>query len=60
MPFTPNYWTTTVGSFPFLDAAATCRDLIYRLDIPAWPQLPRLSFRENMYVQYTLLFRALY
>jgi len=39
---------------PHTDAEAACSDIIrYLKDIPAWPQLPRRSFLENMYVQYS-------
>jgi hypothetical protein len=30
-----------------------CDRLAKTIDIPAWPQLPRRSFRESMYVQYS-------
>jgi methionine synthase II (cobalamin-independent) len=45
---------TIIGSMPHTDATAVC-SLInrYLKDIPAWPQLPRRSFLENMYVQYS-------
>jgi methionine synthase II (cobalamin-independent) len=44
---------TIIGSMPHTDAKKACA-LIARFlkDIPAWPQLPRRSFLENMYVQY--------
>jgi hypothetical protein len=47
-----NFWTTMVGSFPHLQARELCERLAARLDVPVWPQLPRRTFRENMYVQY--------
>ena len=47
-----NCRTTVVGSFPHLEARELCERLAARLDVPAWPQLPRRTFRENMYVQY--------
>ncbi len=53
MTFEPQFLTTTVGSFPHLDGAALCRHLVEVVDIPAWPQLPRRTFYENMYVQYS-------
>ncbi len=54
MDFKPNFQTTHVGSWPHANAAEPlCRRIIDRADIPAWPQLPRLTFRENMYVQYS-------
>jgi methionine synthase II (cobalamin-independent) len=45
---------TIIGSMPHTDPAKACA-LIARFlkDIPAWPQLPRRTFAENMYVQYS-------
>jgi len=45
---------TIIGSMPHTDAKKACA-LVNRFlkDIPAWPQLPRRSFLENMYVQYS-------
>jgi methionine synthase II (cobalamin-independent) len=49
-----NCLPTIVGSMPHTDPQKACA-LIARFlkDIPAWPQLPRRSFLENMYVQYS-------
>jgi methionine synthase II (cobalamin-independent) len=45
---------TMIGSMPQTDAAEACRQVLHYLkDLPAWPQLPRRSFLENMYVQYS-------
>ncbi len=41
------------GSLPHTDPAIACRLASEALDIPTWPQLPRRSFLENMYVQYS-------
>lgn len=45
---------TAVGSMPHTDAGEAC-SLIFKYlpSIPAWPQLNRRSFRENMYVQFS-------
>jgi methionine synthase II (cobalamin-independent) len=45
---------TIIGTMPHTDPKKACA-LIARFlkDIPAWPQLPRRSFLENMYVQYS-------
>jgi methionine synthase II (cobalamin-independent) len=45
---------TIIGSMPHTDPHQAC-SLVTRFlkDIPAWPQLPRRSFPENMYVQYS-------
>ncbi len=44
--------TTQVGSYPHAEAGDLCQTLVRSLDIPVWPQLPRRTFRENMYVQF--------
>ena len=41
------------GSLPHTNPEAACRLVLDTLDIPTWPQLPRRSFLENMYVQYS-------
>ncbi|MEW6407001.1 MAG: hypothetical protein AB1649_34925 [Chloroflexota bacterium] len=48
-----NFLTTHVGSVPHTTAAGLTEKLAAALDVPAWPQLPRRSFRESMYVQYS-------
>ncbi len=43
---------TTIGSMPHTDPQRACSMVIrYLKDIPAWPQLPRRSFLENMNAQ---------
>jgi hypothetical protein len=42
-----------VGSLPHTDTKTACELGLSKLDIPTWPQLPRRSFLENMYVQYS-------
>jgi methionine synthase II (cobalamin-independent) len=44
--------TTGVGSLPHLNAEDACRLILNTFDIPFWPQLPRVSFREFMVPQY--------
>ena len=45
---------TIIGSMPDTDPAEACALVNHYLkDIPAWPQLPKRSFRENMYVQFS-------
>lgn len=53
MKFLPLCLPTAVGSMPHQHPKEAC-DLVFRYlpAIPAWPQLPRRSFHENMYVQY--------
>ena len=45
---------TAVGSWPYINVDNTV-DLILEnfKDLPAWPQLPKTAFYENMYVQYS-------
>lgn len=52
-PRPPRCAAMAVGSVPHTDPQAAV-DLIlaHTPDIPAWPQLPRRSFLENMYVQF--------
>ena len=49
-----NCLPTIIGSMPQTDAVKACT-LVARFlqEIPAWPQLPRRTFLENMYVQYS-------
>jgi len=45
---------TIIGSMPHTDPRAACSQILRHLkDIPAWPQLPRRSYMENMYVQFS-------
>ncbi|MGD1119094.1 MAG: methionine synthase [Dehalococcoidales bacterium] len=45
---------TIIGSVSHTDAKKACALITrYLKDIPTWPQLPRKSFLENMYVQYS-------
>jgi methionine synthase II (cobalamin-independent) len=51
--FKPELRSLAAGSLPHSDPTAACRLNLDLLDIPTWPQLPRRSFLENMYVQYS-------
>jgi hypothetical protein len=54
MSFALNLLPTAIGSLPHSDPAAACRVVANTFPrIPIWPQLPRRSFLENMYVQYS-------
>jgi len=45
---------TAIGSVPHTDPSEACSQVTHYLkDIPAWPQLPKRSFLENMYVQFS-------
>jgi len=43
---------TAIGSLPHQDVDRACEIVLDSFpQIPAWPQLPKRSFRENMYIQ---------
>lgn len=45
---------TMIGTVPHTDPGKACAMVArYLKDIPAWPQLPKRSFLENMYAQYS-------
>ena len=48
--FLPNCRTTAMGILPHTDIERAL-NLSLSLDIPFWPQLPKVSFFEDMYVQ---------
>ena len=48
--FSPNCRTTAMGILPHRDIERAL-ELALSLDIPFWPQLPKMSFFEDMYVQ---------
>jgi hypothetical protein len=48
-----SFLTTGIGSLPHLDAQEACRLILNTFDIPFWPQLPGLSFKELMIPQYS-------
>ncbi len=49
-----NCLPTMIGTMPHTDPKAACSlGKRYLKDLPAWPQLPKRSFLENMYVQYS-------
>ncbi len=45
--------TTGIGSLPHNNPEEACELILRTFDIPFWPQLPHLSFRESMTVQYS-------
>ena len=49
IPFT----TTGIGSLPHRNPIEACNLVLRSFDIPFWPQLPQLSFRELMIPQYS-------
>jgi len=49
-----NFEATGLGSVPFKDPKEACRIIFENCkSIPFWPQLPRRSFLENMYAQFS-------
>jgi methionine synthase II (cobalamin-independent) len=45
---------TIIGSMPHTDPKAACAQVLkYLKELPAWPQLPRRSFKENMNTQFS-------
>jgi len=51
---------TIIGSMPHTDPSEACAQVSHYLkDIPAWPQLPKRSFLENMYAQFSQGFPGL-
>jgi len=52
--FEPEFLPMNVGSLPHTEPEVA-RDLMMALfpDVPGWPQLPKRSFLENMYVQFS-------
>ncbi|MEK7400213.1 MAG: hypothetical protein AAB116_24985 [Candidatus Poribacteria bacterium] len=52
MNFYGNLMTTGMGILPHknIDKAL---DLAFRMDVPFWPQLPRVHYHEDMYVQFS-------
>ncbi|MBI4334298.1 MAG: hypothetical protein HY673_23845 [Chloroflexi bacterium] len=47
--------TTAMGIMPHTDIDRALQ-LVFGLDVPFWPQLPRISFYEDMYVQASQFF----
>ncbi|MEK7281923.1 MAG: methionine synthase [Chloroflexota bacterium] len=51
--FEPQLLPTSVGSLPHTSPEQACELVLrYLPDIPAWPQLPKLSAAETMYIQF--------
>lgn len=53
MNWEPAMMATAIGSLPYTDPEEACTVTLRHLrEAPAWPQLPRRDYRENMYAQY--------
>ncbi|MCX8069086.1 MAG: hypothetical protein N2738_01130 [Thermodesulfovibrionales bacterium] len=48
-----SFSTTGIGSLPHTNAEEACRFVMQYFDIPFWPQLPKVSFKESMIAQFT-------
>ncbi len=54
MQFNPRGTATAIGSFPHQDAETVCEVILNAVpEIPVWPQLPNIDFREQMEIQYS-------
>ncbi|MFC2157106.1 hypothetical protein ACFLT9_04655 [Acidobacteriota bacterium] len=54
MDFKPSCAATAIGSMPHEDPDAACQIILNSIpEIPIWPQLPNIDFRENMEIQYS-------
>lgn len=49
----PAFSTTGIGSLPHREPREACALILETFDIPFWPQLPRVSFKEFMVPQYS-------
>ncbi len=57
--YKPKGAPTAIGSLPFTNPDEAADLMLDNLkEIPAWPQLPKRSFKENMYAQYSEGFPA--
>lgn len=52
MTFAP-FSITGIGSMPHREPSDACKLILEHFDIPFWPQLPKLSVRESMIVQFS-------
>lgn len=54
MEFTPHFLATAIGSAPHKEATKAIEQVLRNFkQIPFWPQLPKRSFLESMYVQFS-------
>jgi hypothetical protein len=54
MAFSPRCLATAIGSFPHKDPGEACELILKSIpEIPVWPQLPAIDFREGMEIQYS-------
>jgi methionine synthase II (cobalamin-independent) len=54
MAFSPECTATGIGSFPQKDASSACELILNSVpEIPLWPQLSAIDFREQMEIQFS-------
>jgi hypothetical protein len=54
MKFEPFGMATAIGSMPHTDPVKAVQIMIESLpEAPAWPQLSKIDYKENMYIQYS-------
>lgn len=54
MVFNPRGLATAIGSMPHTDPSKACDIILESIpEIPIWPQLPNMDFREEMEIQYS-------
>jgi len=54
MAFNPECIATAIGSMPHEDPSVACDIVLNTIpEIPIWPQLPNINFREEMEIQYS-------
>jgi len=53
MKINNKFLTLGIGSLPYIDADKSVEWIFNTFDIPFWPQLPKRSFKENMYSQFS-------
>lgn len=53
MKINGKFTTTGIGSLPYIDAVKGVELVFKALDIPFWPQLPKRSFKESFYIQFS-------
>lgn len=54
MDFKPQCTATGIGSFPHQDTAAVCEIILKTIpEMPLWPQLSSVDFREQMEIQFS-------
>jgi methionine synthase II (cobalamin-independent) len=52
--FKPELLPVNIGSLPHSDAREACAAIYtWFPEVPGWPQLPKLNFRENIYAQFS-------